>query len=71
MCQNVKTIAISIKKMIFSRSVSPYIPRTLDCKLNSHIYEMILYEFLKLDAKVKKNQHPSFIIDNRYFSRVF
>ncbi|XP_015836358.1 vacuolar protein sorting-associated protein 41 homolog isoform X2 [Tribolium castaneum] len=33
------------------RSVSPYIPRTLDSKLNPHIYEMILYEFLKLDAQ--------------------
>ncbi|CAH0548772.1 unnamed protein product [Brassicogethes aeneus] len=31
------------------RSVSPYIPRTLDSKLNPHIYEMILYEYLKLD----------------------
>ncbi|CAH1988112.1 unnamed protein product [Acanthoscelides obtectus] len=33
------------------RSVSPYIPRTSDCKLNPHIYEMILYEYLKLDAQ--------------------
>lgn len=33
------------------RSVSPYIPRTLDSKLNPHIYEMILYEYLKLDAQ--------------------
>ncbi|KAJ8916506.1 hypothetical protein NQ315_000148 [Exocentrus adspersus] len=33
------------------RSVSPYIPRTLDSKLNPHIYEMILYEYLKLDSK--------------------
>ncbi|XP_018576522.1 vacuolar protein sorting-associated protein 41 homolog isoform X2 [Anoplophora glabripennis] len=33
------------------RSVSPYIPRTLDSKLNPHIYEMILYEYLKLDSQ--------------------
>ncbi|CAG9814950.1 unnamed protein product [Phaedon cochleariae] len=32
------------------RSVSPYIPRSLESKLNPHIYEMILYEYLKLDA---------------------
>lgn len=33
------------------RSVSPYIPCSFESKLNPHIYEMILYEFLKLDAK--------------------
>ncbi|CAH1107551.1 unnamed protein product [Psylliodes chrysocephalus] len=33
------------------RSVSPYIPRTLESKLNPHIYEMILYEYLKLEAQ--------------------
>ncbi|XP_030754784.1 vacuolar protein sorting-associated protein 41 homolog [Sitophilus oryzae] len=33
------------------RSVSPYIPKTLDSKLNPHIYEMILYEYLKLDGE--------------------
>lgn len=33
------------------RSVSPYIPRMLDSKLNPHIYEMILYEYLKLDSQ--------------------
>ncbi|KAJ8956298.1 hypothetical protein NQ318_015034 [Aromia moschata] len=33
------------------RSVSPYIPRTLESKLNPHIYEMILYEYLKLDSQ--------------------
>ncbi|KAJ3651990.1 hypothetical protein Zmor_017992 [Zophobas morio] len=38
------------------RSVSPYIPRTLESKLNPHIYEMILYEFLKLDAKASTNE---------------
>ncbi|XP_050502655.1 vacuolar protein sorting-associated protein 41 homolog [Diabrotica virgifera virgifera] len=32
------------------RSVSPYIPRSVESKLNPHIYEMILYEYLKLDA---------------------
>ncbi|CAG9831675.1 unnamed protein product [Diabrotica balteata] len=32
------------------RSVSPYIPRSIESKLNPHIYEMILYEYLKLDA---------------------
>ncbi|XP_050315516.1 vacuolar protein sorting-associated protein 41 homolog [Anthonomus grandis grandis] len=33
------------------RAVSPYIPRTLETKLNAHIYEMILYEYLKLDPQ--------------------
>ncbi|XP_044728250.1 vacuolar protein sorting-associated protein 41 homolog [Chrysoperla carnea] len=33
------------------RSVSSYIPRSKDCKLNPHVYEMVLYEFLKYDAK--------------------
>ncbi|XP_045469262.1 vacuolar protein sorting-associated protein 41 homolog [Harmonia axyridis] len=33
------------------RSVSPYIPRSFNHKLNPHIYEMILYEFLKLDSQ--------------------
>ncbi|XP_019871833.1 vacuolar protein sorting-associated protein 41 homolog [Aethina tumida] len=33
------------------RAVSPYIPRTVESKLNPHIYEMILYEYLKLDCK--------------------
>ncbi|XP_044763027.1 vacuolar protein sorting-associated protein 41 homolog [Coccinella septempunctata] len=33
------------------RSVSPYIPRSYNHKLNPHIYEMILYEFLKLDSQ--------------------
>lgn len=32
------------------RSVSPYIPRGYDCKLNPHIYEMVMYEFLKYDS---------------------
>ncbi|KAJ8982241.1 hypothetical protein NQ317_013543 [Molorchus minor] len=34
------------------RSVSPYIPDTLESKLNPHIYEMILYEYLKLNSQV-------------------
>ncbi|XP_060533869.1 vacuolar protein sorting-associated protein 41 homolog [Cylas formicarius] len=38
----------SVQKL---RSVSPYIPKTLESKLNPHIYEMILYEYLKLDAQ--------------------
>ncbi|XP_074029511.1 vacuolar protein sorting-associated protein light [Leptinotarsa decemlineata] len=33
------------------RSVSPYIPCTPESKLNPHIYEMIFYEYLKLDSK--------------------
>lgn len=33
------------------RSVSQYIPRNLDSKLNPHIYEMVLYEYLKMDSK--------------------
>lgn len=33
------------------RAVSRYIPQTLEYKLESHIYEMILYEYLKMDAK--------------------
>ena len=31
------------------RSVSQYLPRTTDCKLNPQVYEMVLYEYLKLD----------------------
>ncbi|KAL1502552.1 hypothetical protein ABEB36_007677 [Hypothenemus hampei] len=33
------------------RAVSPYIPRTLESKLSPHIYEMILFEYLKFDAQ--------------------
>ncbi|XP_066257925.1 vacuolar protein sorting-associated protein 41 homolog [Euwallacea similis] len=33
------------------RAVSPYIPRTLESKLNPHIYEMILFEYLKFDGQ--------------------
>lgn len=33
------------------RSVSPYLPRTLECKLEPHIYEMVLYEYLKMDSQ--------------------
>lgn len=31
------------------RSVSSYIPRSAECKLNPHVYEMVLYEYLQLD----------------------
>lgn len=33
------------------RSISPYIPKSLDRKLGAHIYEMILYEYLKFDPQ--------------------
>ena len=33
------------------RSVSQYLPRTTDCKLNPQVYEMVLYEYLKLDRQ--------------------
>lgn len=33
------------------RSVSQYLPRTNDCKLNPQVYEMVLYEYLKLDRE--------------------
>lgn len=33
------------------RSVSSYLPRTNECKLNPQVYEMVLFEYLKLDAK--------------------
>ncbi|XP_068140419.1 vacuolar protein sorting-associated protein 41 homolog [Drosophila tropicalis] len=32
------------------RSVSAYLPTSEDCKLGSHVYEMVLYEFLKFDV---------------------
>lgn len=32
------------------RAISAYLPRTNDCKLNPHVYEMVLYEYLKNDA---------------------
>lgn len=31
------------------RSVSSYLPRTPDCKLSPQVYEMVMYEYLKLD----------------------
>lgn len=31
------------------RAVSPFLPRTNDCILNPHVYEMVLYEYLQLD----------------------
>ncbi|KNC26991.1 hypothetical protein FF38_02345 [Lucilia cuprina] len=33
------------------RSVSAYLPTSDDCKLDPHVYEMVLYEYLKLDVK--------------------
>ena len=33
------------------RSISAYLPRTNDCKLNPHVYEMVLYEYLAFDIK--------------------
>ncbi|KAL5273462.1 VPS41 family protein [Megaselia abdita] len=33
------------------RSVSSYLPRTDDCKLNPEVYEMVLYEYLRKDVK--------------------
>lgn len=33
------------------RSVSAYLPTSDDCKLDPHVYEMVLYEFLKNDVK--------------------
>ncbi|CAD7086533.1 unnamed protein product [Hermetia illucens] len=45
------------------RSVSAYLPRTNDCKLKPQVYEMVLYEYLKLDSKgflnLVKEWHPS------------
>lgn len=31
------------------RSVSAYIPRSNECKLKPHVYEMVLFEYLQLD----------------------
>lgn len=31
------------------RSVSTYLPRTDECKLKPHVYEMVLFEYLQLD----------------------
>lgn len=31
------------------RALSFYLPTSDDCKLNPHVYEMVLYEFLKYD----------------------
>ncbi|XP_055903416.1 vacuolar protein sorting-associated protein 41 homolog [Eupeodes corollae] len=33
------------------RSVSSYLPTQEDCKLDPQVYEMVLYEYLKFDAK--------------------
>lgn len=34
------------------RSISPYIPKSLENKLDPQIYEIILYEYLKMDSQV-------------------
>lgn len=45
------------------RSVSQYLPRTDECKLNPQVYEMVLYEYLKLDREgflsLIKEWHPN------------
>lgn len=33
------------------RAVTPYLPRG-ECRLDPHIYEMVLFEFLKTDSGV-------------------
>lgn len=33
------------------RSVSSYLPRTNECKMNPQVYEMVLFEYLKMDVK--------------------
>lgn len=37
------------------RAVSPYLPRDNDHHLDPHIYEMVLYEYLKLDPVVSQS----------------
>lgn len=45
------------------RTVSAYIPRTIECKLNPQVYEMVLYEYLRFDPlgllDVIKEWHPT------------
>ncbi|XP_055681248.1 vacuolar protein sorting-associated protein 41 homolog [Lutzomyia longipalpis] len=45
------------------RAVSMYLPRSMDCKLNPHVYEMVLYEYLKLEPPgflaLIKEWHPT------------
>lgn len=41
-------------KYVTFRSISPYLPRTLETKLDPQIYEMVLYEYLKYDPQVNK-----------------
>ncbi|KAF5292644.1 hypothetical protein FQR65_LT11196 [Abscondita terminalis] len=45
------------------RSVSPYVPNSAECTLDPHMYEMILYEYLKFDSEgflnVVKEWKPS------------
>lgn len=45
------------------RSISAYIPRTDDCKLNPQVYELVLYEYLQYNKQgfldTIKEWHPS------------
>uniref|UniRef100_A0A6P4E017 Vacuolar protein sorting-associated protein 41 homolog isoform X1 n=1 Tax=Drosophila rhopaloa TaxID=1041015 RepID=A0A6P4E017_DRORH len=48
------------------RSVSAYLPTSDDCKLDAHVYEMVLYEFLKFDVNGFLNlikEWPSHLYD--------
>lgn len=60
-CKNCgKTLIISFDKLfiidieihfVSNRCVSQYLPRGNDYKLKPHVYEMVLYEYLRYDAK--------------------
>lgn len=39
---------VKVKKLRF---VSPYLPRSIDSKLNPQVYEMVLYDYLKSDRE--------------------
>lgn len=45
------------------RSISQYLPTSSSCRLNPHIYEMVLYEYLKMEPenflKILKEWSPS------------
>lgn len=34
---------------ISSRVICPYLPQSMDCRLNPHVYEIVLYEFMNTD----------------------
>lgn len=55
------------------RSVSSYLPRTNDCKLNPQVYEMVMYEYLKLDKEVNSSFENLKNIQSNYllFCRAF